>query len=81
VIRLNGSEEEREGQTNPSENDHPSCDLLLLSSHPLNKHQTSIHPILKERRRDDPSFLLFGSSHPMTPLREREGSEREDRGE
>jgi len=22
------------------------------------------HPILKERRRDDPSFLLFGSSHP-----------------
>ena len=61
----------REGQTNPSEGDHPSCDLLLLSSHPLNKHQTSIHPILKERRRDDPSFLLFGSSHLMTPLRER----------
>ncbi len=34
----------RERQTNPPENDHPSCDLLLLSSHPLNKHQTSIHP-------------------------------------
>ena len=70
MIRLNGSEEEREGQTNTPENDHPSCNLLLLSSHPLNKHQTSIHPILKERKRDDPSFPLFGSSHPVTPLRE-----------
>ena len=36
----------------------------------------SSHPILKGRRRDDSSFLLFGSSHPLTPLKERDQREK-----
>ncbi len=77
MIRLNGSEEEREGQTDPPENDHPSCDLLLLSSHPLNKHQTSILSHLEggeEGRSFIPSLWII-SFHDSI---EREGSERRE---
>ena len=52
--------------------------VISSSFHPIpsiNTKHPFIHHILKERRRDDPSFLLFGSSHPMTPLRERDQRE------
>jgi len=39
---------------------------FIILHHPWFFDPTFIHPILKERRRDDPSFFLFGSSHPRS---------------